>query len=83
VLSGYSHLQGIRTVNFTGATGGVSMGSHGHAAGRRHTSRAKYGAINVFGEFALAPEEEWRDMVINESFNPGYVEEVEGHQYFL
>jgi hypothetical protein len=53
-------------------------GIHGHAAGRRHTSRAKYGAINVFGEFALAPEEEWRDMVADDNFTVRYVEEVRG-----
>ena len=54
-----SHLEGIRAVDFTGATGRVRLGNEMWIRGGRNSSDAVFGVVNLFHEFAARNQNEW------------------------
>jgi len=58
--AGNQHLNGIRSVNFTGATGRIQFGTGPYTPGARKSSNTKFGVVNLFHRFAQSDESEWR-----------------------
>jgi len=54
-----SHLDGIRAVNFTGATHRVRLGNTLFTPGGRKSSDIRFGVLNLFPRFAEVDESEW------------------------
>jgi hypothetical protein len=63
VIPGAWHQVGIRSTNFTGATGRVRMNNIDGIPSRRDPSSVRYGIVNLFERFALADESEWQEML--------------------
>jgi len=64
-----SHLEGIRDVDFTGATGRVRLGNGKWVRGGRNSSDAVFGVVNLFHEFAARNQKEW-DSLFGEDGEP-------------
>jgi Receptor family ligand binding region len=56
-VTGELHLAGIRSTEFTGATGRVVFGNGNDDPGGRNSSFVQYGVVNMFHVFALEKDE--------------------------
>jgi len=57
-----SHLNGVRSVDFHGATGRVRLGSGLYGTGGRNSADTKFGVVNMFHEFAAIDKSQWWDL---------------------
>lgn len=63
-ITGDFHLQGIRSTNFTGASGRVKFGDGDYALYGRKSLFVTYGVVNIFHLFALETNEsKWKTML--------------------
>jgi Receptor family ligand binding region len=64
-VSGAAHLQGIRSVDFHGATGRVLLGNGYNSPGGRSPSWVTFGVINAFPGLTGVDESEWVALIPN------------------
>jgi len=66
VVNGAAHVQGIRSTDFTGATGRVKMTSEAGHPGVRNASFVKYGVVNLFKPLENEEfDDSWYEMVLH------------------
>jgi Receptor family ligand binding region len=76
-VSGAAHLQGIRSVDFHGATGRVLLGNGYNSPGGRSPSWVTFGVINAFPGLAAVDESEWEALIPTLTQKVEYVLTVE------
>jgi hypothetical protein len=87
MLPGMLHVQGIRAVNFTGATGRVQFGDVGGLPGARRGSTIQWGVLNLLPPLPLGQQQETqkqserRPFVLVDRYQDGVWNQIEDFVY--